>query len=179
MAMGKTVLLLIMAAISAVEYVRLTPLVVAAEASQNALPSTATSTELKFPMPPADEWEEIPNEASYTRNYSRKQKRPYELYRHVITIYETPMSTDRREGKSIAPGEYLQIFKVGNGGDVVIQLRVDRGRYWILSRQRIRLDNHASLIARNPEQSESSFYQFRFELQDIIETTRHFLLNQM
>jgi hypothetical protein len=143
------------------------------------LSSNFGRTGLTFPAPPLDEWEAVANDAPYARNYSRREKRPFELYRQIVTIYKTPMSADRRQGKQVAPGEYLQIFKVGSSADVVMQLRVDKGNYWLLSRQRVSLNDHTHLIADNPERDDASFHEFQVALQNIIDTTRHFLQKQL
>ena len=135
-------------------------------------PSVAST---HFPTPSLEQWESLKNEASYARNYVRKEKRSFELYPQVVTIYETPMTTDRREGKKIASGEYLQIFKVGNQSDVVIQIRVDKGNYWLLSRQRVDLSEDRWLISLNPEKDDKTFDQFHVNLQNMIDSTRHFL----
>jgi hypothetical protein len=128
-----------------------------------------------FPTPPAGEWEPMQNEASYARNYSRAIKQAHELFQQVVTIYETPMASDRREGKEVAPGEYVEIFKVGSPTDVVIQIRIDKKDYWLLSRQRISLKNWPFLALVNPEEGNSEFLQFQHSLQNIVDSTRHFL----
>jgi hypothetical protein len=99
-----------------------------------------------FPTLLAPQWEPLANEASYARNYSRLAKLPYERFPQVVTIYETPMATDRRNGREISPGEYVEIFKVGEPTDVVILVRLDKGRYWLLSRQRISLSLACSVL---------------------------------
>lgn len=128
-----------------------------------------------FPTPPTGEWEPMQNEASYARNYSRAIKQTHELFQQVVTIYETPMASDRRKGKEVASGEYVEIFKVGEPTDVVIHIRIDKGRYWILSRQRVSLSNWPYLTAINPEAGSSDFQKFQYALQNIIDSTRHFL----
>ena len=128
-----------------------------------------------FPTPPASEWEPMQNEASYARNYSRTTKQDYERFAQVVTVYETPMASDRRTGKEVAPGEYIEIFKVGEPTDVVIHVRIDKGKYWLLSRQRIALRNWSHLVTTNPEAGSSDFLKFQSALQNIIDSTRHFL----
>ena len=128
-----------------------------------------------FPAPPASEWEPMQNEASYARNYSRAAKRDYERFAQVVTVYETPTASDRRSGKEVASGEYIEIFKVGEPTDVVIHVRIDKGRYWLLSRQRVSLSNWPYLNAINPETNGADFMRFQYALESIIDSTRHFL----
>ena len=151
----------------------------AANATAQKNSSEFIQSQSQFPSPSPDEWKATQNEVPYARNYARRIKRPFEKFEQTITVYETPMAADRRVGKEIAPGEYLEIFKVGEQTNVVVQVREDRGNYWLLSRQRIIIDNHLNLISQNPEYNEETFKQFQIALQDIIDSTRHFLRTQL
>jgi hypothetical protein len=88
------------------------------------------------------------------------------------------MAADRRNGRQISSGEYLEIFKVGNLNDVVIQLRIDKGHYWLLSRQRVNITDYPYLATYNPEHDDATFKRFQIALQNIIDSTRHFLKTQ-
>ena len=97
-----------------------------------------------------------------------------------MTVYDLPMSEDRRIGQEISPGVFLEIFKVGDrGDDVVVQLRLDRGAYWILSRQVFSLDGHPALVRINPAASADAFELFDREFQDEIDTTRSDLSSEL
>jgi hypothetical protein len=85
------------------------------------------------------------------------------------------MSDDRRVGRRISAGEYLQIFKVGDPASTIVQVRLDRGSHWILSRQTFRLDRFPGLVGADPEADAATWNRFRFALQDEIDTTRHTL----
>jgi hypothetical protein len=150
-------------------------------AQQNADLATFQSKEVaNFPTPPSAEWEPMKNPSSYARNYVRREKRDYEVFPQVITIYEVAMTRDRRDGTQISDSEYLKIFKIfGEPNNVVIEISTDKKHYWLLSRQRIDLSRKDYLIKENPEQNEKSFNVFHFALQDIVDTTRHFMMTKL
>ena len=126
----------------------------------------------------AGEWSKMNNETIYARNFERKIKLPREVYNQVVTIYDLPMTDDRRVGHIETKNEYIEIFKtVMPTNHVVIQIRVDREKYWILSRQTFRLSG--SLDKINPEESENSYRIFRIALQNEIDSTRYQLQNKI
>lgn len=86
------------------------------------------------------------------------------------------MSGDRKVGEPISRDERLEFFKIPiSPRQVVMQLRLDRGRTWLLSRQTISLEDFPDLVEINPEDSQSAFQVFRSLLQNEIDRTRHML----
>jgi hypothetical protein len=128
------------------------------------------------PQPSLSLRKSMENPSPYARNFERLQLQPQERYNQVVTIFDTQMAQDRRQGVQIAPNEYVEIFKVvGRDDDVVVQVRIDKGSYWVLSRQTILLNDYPPLISRNPETDEATRLLFQDALQDQIDATRYLL----
>ena len=102
---------------------------------------------------PADRWEPMRNPASFAVNFLARQKADDEMFAQVVTVFKLPMQSDDRSGVEVAKGEYVEFFVVHPritdpliaesvrraGGStqagLTMQVRLDRGGYWILSRQ--------------------------------------------
>lgn len=112
------------------------------------------------------------NESAYARNYERRQLREAERFNQVVTIFDLPMTADRRSGAEIAPGEFVEIFKVGTEvNSAVVQVRIDEGDHWLLSRQTFWL-REGYLREWDPQSSEQVFQVFQRALQNEIDETR-------
>ncbi len=132
-------------------------------------------TEESFPTPDRSAWTPLENNSSYARNYQRRELRSSERFNQVVTVFETPMTDDRRIGVEVSPGEYLEVFKISHDS-VIVQIRRDHERYWLLSRQTFALSGR--LAAQNPDAGSDVFQVFRFEFQDEIDETRHLLASE-
>lgn len=84
---------------------------------------------------PASDWKPMENEEAFVVNFEAKAKREGEAYPQVITVFKIPMSDPDRKGiETGRPSEYVEFFVV-HPGKVTFTLRIDRGQYWLLSRQ--------------------------------------------
>ena len=127
------------------------------------------------------EWRVMENQSSYARNFQHKAKSSTERFDQVVTVFDLPMTDDRRLGHKDSKDEYIEIFKIGAPSsitfpnDVVVQIKLDKGDYWLLSRQTFIVGRH--LAELNPEENENSYLIFRSALQDEIDKTRYQLRN--
>jgi hypothetical protein len=86
------------------------------------------------------------------------------------------MSSDRKSGRSISGDEHLEIFRLPtNEPFIVVQVRLDRKTYWLLSRQTITLAAFPGLIGLDPARDQSAFQTFQQTLQNEIDRARHVL----
>lgn len=103
-------------------------------------PQTATFIDVAIPGKTihlsADRWESLRNEFDWAVNFQEKQKSSRQRDGRVVTVFKLPMSDDRRVGSRISSAEYLELFVV-DAGTLTIQLRVDKGGYWVMSRETV------------------------------------------
>jgi hypothetical protein len=62
----------------------------------------------------------------------------------MLTIFKVPMSDDRRLGIRISANEFLDLFVV-HPGKLTVQVRTDRGNYWVLSRETFEVTRHVPI----------------------------------
>ena len=122
----------------------------------------------------SDSWKPMRNEFEWARNYSAKSKNKGQVYETVLTIYLLPMSTDRKTGKVISSNEYIEIFQV-RPGTVTVQLRVDKGKYWVLTRDTYNVNTPASKV-----ELDNLVYKMVYqEIQTKIDSNRFFIRNSL
>jgi hypothetical protein len=120
-------------------------------------------------------------ESLYTKNYSAVTIKDGEMFEQIVTVFLNKMTDDRRSGEQISDSEYIEAF-VLYPNSVTLQIRVDKGDYWVMSRQtyEIRTDY--------PEETDLSFdelqyilidapYVFDQSIQSQIDNTRYVLNN--
>jgi hypothetical protein len=122
----------------------------------------------------SDSWKPMRNEFEWARNYSAKSKNKGQVYETVLTIYLLPMATDRKTGKVISSNEYIEIFQV-RPGTVTVQLRVDKGKYWVLTRDTYNVNTPAS----NVELDNLVYKMVYQEIQTKIDSNRFFIRNSL
>jgi len=84
---------------------------------------------------PKAQWAPMVNEQpTVAENFEAVDRKLGHAFAQVLTIFKLPMSDDRKVGVQISREEYVEAFVV-HPGKVTIQVRVDRGRYWLLSRE--------------------------------------------
>ncbi len=83
---------------------------------------------------PADQWKRSDNPEPYAENFEARTLRSGHAFPQVLTIVKVPMSEDRRLGVQISDHEFSEFFVV-HPGMLTIQVRVDRGQYWVFSRE--------------------------------------------
>lgn len=82
----------------------------------------------------AQDWKPMDNPEPYAENFEAQILRSGHAFPQVLTIFKLPMSEDRRIGIQISSIEFVEFFVV-QPGKLTIQIRVDRGKYWVLSRE--------------------------------------------
>ncbi|HLD60716.1 MAG TPA: hypothetical protein VJA27_01105 [Patescibacteria group bacterium] len=118
-------------------------------------------------------YKKVDDSETYARNFEAKEKIGKEAYPQVITVFLNTMSADRMSGKKISENEWLEMFVV-HPQTVTVQIRRNKGDYWILSRQTFSV-SEPQLINTNPESSEQNFTLYQNFFQNEIDTTRHVL----
>ena len=78
--------------------------------------------------------EKVDDPTNLARNYSEKTLSPAHQLNRMVTVYLSPMSDDQRIGQEYSATEYVEIF-IGVPGFVTVQTRIDKGQYWVLSRE--------------------------------------------
>ena len=80
------------------------------------------------------EWSALKSESNSSINLRRNNLRKNEKYNQIITIFTLEMTNDQKVGAKLSDSIYLEIFK-NLEGTVTVQIRLNKGQYWILSRQ--------------------------------------------
>jgi hypothetical protein len=137
------------------------------------------------------EWMPMENSSDTTLNFEAVNKMPSHKHPQVLTVYLTRMSSDRQLGTRISPAEYCEIFWLGaypgipneperyppRAGYLVMQLRVNKGTYWVLSRESfavptVSVERGIALNQRNFEFQEARQMFPQFDLQEAVDRTR-------
>jgi len=118
-------------------------------------------------------WKKVDDSETYARNFEARDNVGKEAYPQVITVFLNSMSADRMSGKKISENEWLEMFVV-HPQTVTVQIRRNKGDYWVLSRQTFSV-SEPQLINTNPESSEQNFALYQTFFQNEIDTTRHIL----
>jgi len=148
------------------------------EGNQSSL-SSGEKIEVKVPgktiFLDANEWFPMHNTQAWAKNYQAKKKKDGQAYETVLTIFLQTMTTERRSGKQIATGEYIKIFSL-LPGNVKVQLRVDKGKYWILTSDTYEVRNLNALKVETDPLVYKMIYQ---EIQTKIDNNRFFIRNNL
>ena len=99
-----------------------------------------------------NEWRfiESSNPSLYSKNYSAKNKRDGHMFEQTITVFMQNMTSDRKKGEKISNSEYIQAFVV-HPNSITVQIRIDKGDYWLLSRETFESKNNY------PDQTDVTF----------------------
>ena len=81
-----------------------------------------------------NDWEKVDDPTNLARNYSEKTLSPAHQFNRMVTVYLSPILDDQRIGQKYSATEYVEIF-IGVPGFVTVQTRIDKGQYWVLSRE--------------------------------------------
>jgi len=129
---------------------------------------------------PRADWETMPNQYEWADNFEQLRKDPGHVYPRVVTVYKLPMTADRRLGMRISSDEYVQMFNV-LAGTLTVQVRLDKGDYWVLSRESFALpsgpngEQTLEQFLTRPRPDSELYEQFLFRFQTEIDTTRYLL----
>ena len=123
----------------------------------------------------SDKWKFVDNsdESAYSKNYSAINKKDGEEFEQMITVFLNKMTDDRKSGEKITNSEYIEAF-VLHPNSVTVQIRVDKGGYWVLSRQTFESKNNY------PDQTNVSYSDLLLNFEDMqnkIDNTRYILNN--
>ena len=83
---------------------------------------------------PSSDWTPMDNPEPFAANFSAKRMQPGEPFPQVITVFKIKMTDGDRSGIEAADREWVELFVV-HPGKLIAQIRVDKGGYWIMSRQ--------------------------------------------
>lgn len=92
----------------------------------------------------AREWKPMDNPEPYSENFEARTLRSGHTFPQVLTFFKIPMSEDRRLGIKISDTEFVEFLLV-HAGKLTIQVRVDRGKYWVLSRETFEVNKPVSV----------------------------------
>lgn len=120
-----------------------------------------------------EKWEKSDDPETYAKNFEAREMLGREAFPQVITVYLNTMTADRMSGKKTSENEWLEMFVV-HPQTVTVQIRRNKGDYWVLSRQTFSV-SEPQLINANPESSEQNFALYQSSFQNEIDTTRHIL----
>lgn len=120
-----------------------------------------------------EKWKKVDDPETYAKNFEARKTLERETFTQIITVYLNKMTSDRMSGKKISENEWLEMFVV-HPQTVTVQIRRDKGDYWVLSRQTFSI-SEPQLININPESSEQNFSLYQNFFQNEIDTTRHVL----
>ncbi len=91
------------------------------------------------------------------------------------------MSAERKSGVPLSANEYVELFVLDHiplpHPLLVVQVRLNRGRDWLLSRQTFKVASWPSLANRNPNHDAATMELFRATLQNEIDAARHTLIS--
>lgn len=124
----------------------------------------------------ATQWRKLEDEADYAVNYEERAGDAAHVYKRIVTVYMLPMSRDRRHGIKISSDEYIEFFVV-HVGDVTLQTRLDRGQYWVLCRETLRVpDSLQPNVARLQHYLSADEQRLFWQaLQNQVDDTRYLL----
>jgi len=120
-----------------------------------------------------EKWKKSADPETYAKNFEAREMLGREAFPQVVTVYLNKMTSDRMSGKKISENEWLEMFVV-HPQTITIQIRRDKGGYWVLSRQTFSV-SEPQLINASPESSEQNFTLYQNSFQNEIDTTRHIL----
>ena len=124
------------------------------------------------------EWKKMKDPTDFAENFQHRSTRSTERFEQVITVYKKPLTDDVVANlPNIAEGEWLELFIV-HPNTVTAQLYINKGSYYVMSRQTFDLSNFPSLQALNPEGSVEEFIQYLNGLDEEIQNTEYVINSQ-
>jgi hypothetical protein len=117
-----------------------------------------------------EKWNEIGRSSEFSNNFERREKRYYEKFNQVVTVFKTPMSEGRNSGKLIFKDVRQEIFKFHENSLTCI-IRFNKGNYWIMSRQTFATVNPDVPLQADLESSPDLLYRYEELFKDQIMET--------
>ena len=121
-----------------------------------------------------EEWEFVNNSSgsTYSKNYSAINKKDGEKFEQMITVFLNTMTDDRKSGEKITNSEYIEAFVV-HPNSVTVQIRVDKGDYWVMSRQTFKIKTNY------PDQTDIPLSDLQYILVDAPDSLNQTMQNQI
>jgi hypothetical protein len=91
-----------------------------------------------------DNWDIVNSESEYSINLIKNIKRKNEKSNQIVTIFNIEMTNDRKKGAKVSENIYLEAFNALENS-ITIQIRINKGNYWVLSRQTFENNNNKIL----------------------------------
>lgn len=129
------------------------------------------------------DWKPMANEFEWAANFEQLKRDPRHAFARVVTLFRLPMSIDRRQGTKVSANEYIEIF-TGLPEMVTVLVRVDKGSYWVLSRETFRAPSSPDAEFYDPALTEAisdrviaddERAQAHLALQPLIDSTRYLI----
>jgi hypothetical protein len=127
---------------------------------------------------PRAEWKALPGSYRSGESFEQRKVELRQRFPRFLTVFTIHMTEDDRVGQQISPTEYLEMW-VEQWGTLTVQVRVDKGRYWVMSRETILAPEGPLLdtsVAKALSDDEFSAARAMFEAE--IERTRFLLTSQ-
>ena len=121
------------------------------------------------------EWSPMQNTQEWAKNFQSKYKKGAQQFETVLTIFLQPMTPERKIGKMISQDEYVEMFS-SFPKTVTVQLRVNKGDYWILKRDTYKV---ATINPTKVETDPNVYQQIYRELQVNIDDSRFFVRTKL
>jgi hypothetical protein len=86
-------------------------------------------------IPQAD-WKAMPSPNPSAENFQQRTIETHHRFPRMVTVFKIHMTEDVRVGTLISPTEYLEMW-VEQWGTLTVQIRADKGRYWVMSRETV------------------------------------------
>ncbi len=118
------------------------------------------------------DWTAMTNDYEWAENFEEIRKGPREEFERVVTVFKLPMTEDRRIGEMISPNEYVEMFVV-HTGMLTVRVRLDKGSYWVMSRQTFTAPSVPGVDTARLSALE--FARAREAFQSELDTTRYLL----
>jgi len=120
-----------------------------------------------------NKWKKMDDPSVYAKNFEAREKGSTEEFAQVVTIFLNPMTPADKVGTQLSDDEFLEMFTTFPK-TVTMQIRRDKGAYWLLSRQTFSVAD-SYLASLNPEVSSENFRLYQDQFENEIYTTRYSL----
>lgn len=104
----------------------------------------------------AADWKPMESPQPFAVNVEARRQMSGEAFPQVVTVFKLAMSESDKVGLKITSTEYVEFFVV-HPGKLTLQIRLDKGDYWLLSRQTL----------EPPQSLGSTVQQYRPFLQEV------------
>lgn len=123
-------------------------------------------------------WKAVKNPTDFAVNFMKRQKRDAEVFEQMVTIYMSPLEEQDILGSPrISENVWLELFTI-HPNSVTAQMQMNKGNYWVNSRQTFSTERFIELESLNPESSPEAYQQYLISLEEEIKNTIFILSNK-